>query len=893
MSESSRKCAQCNAELPADGASSLCPQCLLQIGFETQPAVRFEESSSSAYRPTFIPPNVEELAPHFPQLEILEVLGHGGMGVVYKARQIELDRTVALKILRPNISQDAGFAERFLREARALAKLNHPNIITVYDFGRKDSLYFFIMEFVDGTNLRHVERVGQLSPAAALNIVPQICSALQYAHDNGVVHRDIKPENILLTKSGDVRIADFGLAKLAGMDDHAPLTGTWQVMGTPHYMAPEQFEKPNTVDHRADIYSLGVVIYELLTGELPIGRFRLPSEKVHVDVRLDEVVLRALDKEPDRRYQRVTDVATAVDAASAAIPSEAAHIVQNVRQWAAATVTSVGERINTLQNQATSGGGLFRNAVDWLGDRSHGIGTILMWVGAINALVSVAQMDQRPPFSGMEVPVFFAACLAFWFGRQLRRNAVSKPLRWAGWLCLLPVITDLVLPDLCRILFMAMGLIASLHEKFSNASNDAKDFSVADKFAKGLERVQLVMTPRLLLLTIACVGGWCIISGLSIGGLSMFWYHHLVPSTYVVADYSAQHVGLISEDEVKISIVSSETTEWQGMALEGLKPERHMLELRGESRNGSTFIEFDFETNQARRPLGSEFEKSSINRDDVQNWMSLLVENVNLPQHQKEVDNVYDVVSLMMKTHGLVDGISLNENSYPTLQRQLERLLRDPQARSGLIPVGRLLDPDLFSVSNSNLEVREKISPKDFAIQLFVSGAIAVFVVGLLRVLRVLYRQLWRPVLFPISDAATSQAVTHREWKWCSCALLMNGLLASAAMIFAFVLLSWMNTGRSGGSFLEQHRWLAIPMYLWLWASFSIAVGSLLARPVLRRVGHRIGQLTAIVAILIMPLALITFPAGLAAWILLTSPPGRDLFRVRGESTEVPAKTTI
>ena len=892
MSESSRKCAQCNAELPADGASSLCPQCLLQIGFETQPAVRSGEPSSSAYRPTFIPPTVEELASHFPQLEILEVLGHGGMGVVYKARQIELDRVVALKILRPNISQDAGFAERFLREARALAKLNHPNIITVYDFGRKDALYFFIMEFVDGTNLRHVERAGQLSPAAALNIVPQICSALQYAHDNGVVHRDIKPENILLTKSGDVRIADFGLAKLAGMDDHAPLTGTWQVMGTPHYMAPEQFEKPNTVDHRADIYSLGVVIYELLTGELPIGRFRLPSEKVHVDVRLDEVVLRALDKEPGRRYQRATDVATAVDAASSARPGEPTHI-QNVRQWASATATAAGERINTLQNQAINGETLLRDAVNLLGARSHGIGTILMWVGALNALVSLGQMDSvhRPRSSGMEVPVFVAACLAFWFGRQLRRNAVSKPLRWAGLLCLLPVITDLVLPDLCRILFMAMGLIASLHEKFSNTSNDAKDVSVADKFAKGLELVQSVMTPRLLLLTLASVGGWCIVSGLSIGGSSMFWYRHLVPSLYVVADHSAQVVRLNSEGPVEVSIVSTETTEWQGMALEGLKPERHTLELRGESRNGSTFIEFDFETNQARRPLGSEFERSSINRDDVQNWMSVLVDNVNLLQHQKEVDNVYDVVSLMMKTRGLVDRISLDENSYPTLQRQLERLLRGPQSRSGLIPVGRLLDPDLFSVSNSNIAVRETISPKDFAIQLFVSGAIAAFVVGLLRVLRVLYRQLWRPVLFPISDAATDQVVADREWKWCSVAMLMNGLLASAAMIFAFVLLGWMNAGRSGGSLLEQHRWLAIPMYLWLWVSFSIAVGSLLARPVLRSVGHRIGQLTAIVAILLMPLAVITFPAGLSAWILLTSPLGRDLFRMRGESVKAPLTT--
>jgi hypothetical protein len=131
-----------------------------------------------------------------------------------------------------------------------------------------------------------------------------------------------------------------------------------------------------------------------------------------------------------------------------------------------------------------------------------------MWVGAINALVSLGQMDSahRPFSAGMEVPVFFAACLAFWFGRQLRRNAVPKPLRWAGLLCLLPVITDLVLPDLCRVMFMAMGLIASLHEKFSNTSDDAKDVSVADKFAKGLERVQSVMTPRLLFLTIAGVG---------------------------------------------------------------------------------------------------------------------------------------------------------------------------------------------------------------------------------------------------------------------------------------------------------------------------------------------------------------------------------------------------
>ena len=272
MNEDSQKCAQCDAELPADSSSALCPKCLLRIGFETNKP-QSDEHKSTAYQASFIPPTAEELAPLFTQLEILEVIGHGGMGIVYKARQTELDRIVALKILRPGIVDDAGFAERFQREARALAKLNHPNIITVYDFGRRDELYYFLMEYVDGTNLRHLEREGDLTSQEALAIVPQICSALQYAHDNGVVHRDIKPENILITREGDVRIADFGLAKLAGAVDDAPLTGTWQVMGTPHYMAPEQFEKPTSVDHRADIYSLGVVIYELLTGELPLGRF--------------------------------------------------------------------------------------------------------------------------------------------------------------------------------------------------------------------------------------------------------------------------------------------------------------------------------------------------------------------------------------------------------------------------------------------------------------------------------------------------------------------------------------------------------------------------------------------------------------------------------------------
>jgi predicted Ser/Thr protein kinase len=242
------------------------------------------------------------------------MIGQGGMGAVYRARQPSLDRFVALKILATESSHDPEFAERFAREARVLARLNHPHIVNVYDSGRAGPYYYFLMEFVEGVNLRSLLRSGDLSPTQALAIVPQICDALQYAHEEGVVHRDIKPENILLDQRGRVKVADFGLAKLVspGQLDHS-LTGTHQVMGTPRYMAPEQLEGTHHVDHRADIYSLGVVFYELLTGELPLGRFAPPSQRARVDARLDEVVLRTLEKEPIRRYQHASDVKTELE----------------------------------------------------------------------------------------------------------------------------------------------------------------------------------------------------------------------------------------------------------------------------------------------------------------------------------------------------------------------------------------------------------------------------------------------------------------------------------------------------------------------------------------------------------------------------------------------------
>jgi serine/threonine protein kinase/capsular polysaccharide biosynthesis protein len=308
--ETERICPSCRKPLAPDAPLGLCPDCLIKAGLN--PATDPGDPSLSAAG--FVPPSVEELSRLFPQLEVLEFVGKGGMGAVYKARQPKLDRFVALKILPPAAAGDPGFAERFNREARALARLNHPNIVAVHDFGHAGVLHYLVMEFVDGGNLRQIEAAGRLTSEQALAIVPQICDALQFAHNEGIVHRDIKPENLLLDKKGRVKITDFGIAKMLGLTaGQTTLTGARDVVGTPHYMAPEQLEKPQTVDHRADIYSLGVVFYEMLTGELPLGRFAPPSRKVQVDVRLDEVVLHALEKEPELRYQQASQVKTAVE----------------------------------------------------------------------------------------------------------------------------------------------------------------------------------------------------------------------------------------------------------------------------------------------------------------------------------------------------------------------------------------------------------------------------------------------------------------------------------------------------------------------------------------------------------------------------------------------------
>ncbi|MFQ5844766.1 MAG: serine/threonine-protein kinase, partial [Planctomycetota bacterium] len=243
------------------------------------------------------------------------LIGRGGMGTVYRATQLSLNRPVALKIL-PESLLDAHFRERFHREAEVLSRLTHPNIVTVFDRGEVDGRPYLVMEYVEGTNLRTVLREGPLPQAEALQILSSVLAALDYAHRNGIVHRDVKPENILLTRSSVPKVADFGLSRILGPEERTRLTRTHLMLGTYEYMAPEQREHARDADERSDLYAAGVVLYEMLLRELPIGRFELPSRKRpgECDRRLDAILERSLNKDPDERYQRASEMADAVSA---------------------------------------------------------------------------------------------------------------------------------------------------------------------------------------------------------------------------------------------------------------------------------------------------------------------------------------------------------------------------------------------------------------------------------------------------------------------------------------------------------------------------------------------------------------------------------------------------
>jgi eukaryotic-like serine/threonine-protein kinase len=251
-------------------------------------------------------------AVELPGYEMMRVLGRGGMGEVWLARQKSLHRMVAVKVLPPRLAKDPEFVTRFDKEATALAALNHPNIVQIIDRGVAGDHYYFVMEYVEGCSLREVMR--ELSPPEALRLALQVARAIESAHDKDIIHRDLKPENILLDGRGHVKVADFGLAGIRRPDSRPQLTATAVAMGTLNYMAPEQRRDAKNVDGRADLFSFGVVLYEMLTGELPVGRFKLPSERVQgLDARVDAVVARLLENEPEARYPKAAEVCQALE----------------------------------------------------------------------------------------------------------------------------------------------------------------------------------------------------------------------------------------------------------------------------------------------------------------------------------------------------------------------------------------------------------------------------------------------------------------------------------------------------------------------------------------------------------------------------------------------------
>jgi serine/threonine-protein kinase len=268
--------------------------------------------------------------------KIIEKIAQGGMGVVYKATQVNLGRTVALKVLSDELSSDATFVRRFLQEAHAAAQLNHPNMIHINDVGQEDGIYYFVMEYVDGLNLRDLLKKDQwLEVSRAMDITVQICHALRHAHTRGVIHRDIKPENIMITRDGIVKLADLGLAKRLDAEHCSSITHAGSILGTPFYMAPEQAKDFSKVDCRSDIYSLGVTLYRMLSGRVPFyGRSpvevmikaiegkKTPIRELREDIppAVEQLVDRMMERNPRDRFQDISEVLAALDRAARLLP---------------------------------------------------------------------------------------------------------------------------------------------------------------------------------------------------------------------------------------------------------------------------------------------------------------------------------------------------------------------------------------------------------------------------------------------------------------------------------------------------------------------------------------------------------------------------------------------
>ncbi|MCX6829939.1 MAG: serine/threonine-protein kinase [candidate division Zixibacteria bacterium] len=249
-----------------------------------------------------------EAFPEIKDYEIQAKVGQGGIAEIFRARQKSLDRPVAIKILFPELTNDPDIVRRFDRESTTIAALNHPNIVHVIDKGIANGRYYFVMEYVDGTSFKEIIHSGDYSTRDKMDIIVMVLKGLDYAHKNGVIHRDIKPANILIDSQGNTLIADFGIAQILKKSDHE-MTHSDVVMGTLAYMSPEQRESSTKVDLTTDIYAIGIMLYEILVGKRPMGRFKLPSEiNANISKRFDDIISRCLAEDPRERYQSAVEL---------------------------------------------------------------------------------------------------------------------------------------------------------------------------------------------------------------------------------------------------------------------------------------------------------------------------------------------------------------------------------------------------------------------------------------------------------------------------------------------------------------------------------------------------------------------------------------------------------
>ncbi len=335
-------CKKCGSELPANAPAGVCPRCLLQAGLlESSPEVSAAtdatillDSTAPSDQTNDLPtvregassktiPEPGEKIRYFGEYELLSEIARGGMGVVYRARQVRLNRIVALKMILAGQFASPADVQRFHTEAEAAAQLDHPGIVPIYEVGEHDGHHFFTMGFVDGGSLSARLQGGPLAPREAAQLVLQIAEAVQFAHERGVIHRDLKPANVLLDRQGQPRITDFGLAKNLRRD--SGLTASGQVMGTPSYMPPEQAAgQIQHVQEAADVYSLGAVLYALLTGRPPFQADNLVDTLMQViekepvaptalnsrvPLDLETICLKCLEKDRQRRYDSAAALA--------------------------------------------------------------------------------------------------------------------------------------------------------------------------------------------------------------------------------------------------------------------------------------------------------------------------------------------------------------------------------------------------------------------------------------------------------------------------------------------------------------------------------------------------------------------------------------------------------